>query len=80
MALLTTTQRAEVHGAVMRDEATPFGVLTKADIRAAVDALDVFFESNVSAINSAFPLPARTTLTTAQKSRLVQYVIQKRYG
>lgn len=80
MAVLSDQDRATIHGAFMRDETTPFGALLKADILAAVNALDSFFDTNATAINSAIPLPARTVLTTAQKSRLVRYVIEKRYG
>jgi len=80
MALLVDVDRALIWGEYMRTEASPHGALTKGDVRAAVDALDVFFDANVTAINNAIPLPARTVLTTAQKSRLVRYIIQKRYG
>lgn len=80
MAVLSEADRAAVHRTYMQDERTEHGVLTKADIRAAIDALDVFFDTNAATINAAIPLPARTVLTTAQKSRLVRYVIQKRFG
>jgi hypothetical protein len=80
MAVLDETARASIWGAYMADESGAHAALTKADIRAAVDALDVFFDTNATAINTAIPLPARTSLTLAQKSRLVRYVIQRRYG
>lgn len=80
MAVLSDADRLAGAGDFMHDETTQFGALLKADIRAAFNALDVFFDTNAAAINTAIPLPARTILTTAQKSRLVRYVIQKRYG
>ena len=80
MAALTTQERAEVHRDYMRDEHETFGAVTKLNLRAAVDALDDFFESNAAAINAAIPQPARGQLSTAQKSRLVRHVLRRRYG
>lgn len=80
MAALTTQERAEVHGEFMRSEHETFGAVTKAQLRAAVNSLDDFFETNAAAINLAIPLPARSQLTVAQKSRLVRHVLRRRYG
>ena len=80
MAVLSDADRAALHGAYMRDETGQHGAVTKADIRAAVDALDSWFDTNAALVNAAIPLPARTVLTVAQKARLVRYVIAKRYG
>lgn len=80
MAVLSDPDRALVHGSFMHDETAALAGMLKGDILAAVNALDSFFDTNAAAINSAIPLPARTALTTAQKSRLVRYVIAKRYG
>ena len=52
--------------------------LTKADLRAAVNALDDYMNTNAGAINTAIPLPARTNMTVAQKARLLTFVIKKR--
>lgn len=54
--------------------------ITKAELRAAVDAIDNFLETNQTAINNAFPAAAKTGLTTAQKARLLAYVVLKRWG
>lgn len=53
--------------------------ITKADLRAAVDALDSYLNTNASAINTAIPQPARAALSTPQKARLLMLVIQRRY-
>lgn len=53
--------------------------LFKSDLRAAIDALDVFLDNNAAAINAAIPPPARTLLTVKQKARLLVYVIRQRY-
>jgi len=54
--------------------------ITKVDLRAAVDALDSFLDTNAAAINSAIPQPARGSLTTAQKARLLALVTLRRFG
>lgn len=80
MATLPDAARAETHGKFMRDETTTFGAVTKANLRAAVDALDDFMEANASAINTAIPQPARGALTAGQKARLLALVVLKRWG
>lgn len=52
---------------------------TKANVAAAFNALDDFFNTNATAINAAIPLPARTALTTPQKARLAIAVLERRY-
>ena len=80
MAVLSDPDRLACSGEFQSDRATgQFGAVTKADIRAAVNALDDFLNTNAATINSAIPLPARTALTVPQKALLLQYVIQKRY-
>lgn len=56
------------------------GSLTKAELRAAVDAMDTWANNNASDLNSAIPTPARTVLSTAQKNALFSIVTFKRYG
>lgn len=81
MAVLPDADRAALWADFMRDRSAARDALglTKADLRAAVNALDDFLHNNAAAVNSAIPLPARTALTTAQKALLLQYVVSKRY-
>lgn len=53
--------------------------LTKADLRAAIDAIDAWVNSNAASLNAAIPQPARSALNSTQKSRLMLAIIQKRY-
>jgi Ni2+-binding GTPase involved in maturation of urease and hydrogenase len=53
--------------------------ITKADLRAAVDALDDWFDANAATLNTALPVAARNGLTTTQKARLLRAVIARRY-
>ena len=57
----------------------PFGNLLKADIRDAVNAVDVWVNDNAANFNNAVPLPARTELTKKQKAELLVFVIKKRF-
>lgn len=81
MATLSDSARRDLWAAYMQEVSTdrePLA-LTKADLRAAVDALDTFLSDNAAAINTAIPQPARGALTTAQKARLLVFVIRARY-
>jgi hypothetical protein len=65
MAVLSDTDRAALWAEFMRDQSasrTPMG-LTKADLRAAVDAADAWADSNAASFNTALPQPARNALT-----------------
>lgn len=82
MAVMTDPQRAECNAEFMReisDARQACNGLTKADILAAVNALDQYLSDNAAAINSALPLPFRTSASTALKARLMKAVITKRY-
>jgi hypothetical protein len=82
VAVLPDNDRAAVHAELMADLSTarePLGALTKAELRAAVNAADQWANDNAAAYNAALPLPARTVLTAAQKARLLVYVIRKRW-
>lgn len=81
MANMTSAQRAELWAPYMQDisDARESCAITKAQLRAAVDALDAWLDTNAATINTAIPQPARGSLTTAQKARLLTYVIRQRY-
>lgn len=82
MTVLSNADRqicADLLNQSVSSERDTFTTLNKADIRAAVNALDDFFEANGAAINSAIPQPARSALTTGQKAKLITFVIRRRY-
>ena len=54
--------------------------LTKADVRAAVDAMDQWLSDNAASGNQAIPQPARSGLSTAQKARMNSIIVLKRWG
>lgn len=55
------------------------GSLTKADIQAAINALDTWIDGNASTVNTTIPQPARAQLTSLQKAKLFYFVARKRY-
>lgn len=55
------------------------GNLTKAQLRAAIDAADTWVDSNAAAYNTALPAAARSALTVTQKAQILQYVIARRF-
>lgn len=81
MAVLSTSDRALARVDFTQElmqKGESIGIV-KADLLAAADALDDFLNTNATAVNQAIPLPARTSLTAAQKARLLMYVIKRRY-
>ena len=82
MAALSDTDRQSCYSAFIQEIGAlrePFNGVTKAQLRAAVDALDDFLVTNATAINSAIPAAARSSLTVAQKARLLRWVVYYRF-
>lgn len=83
MAILTNADRIQLHADVMRDwssdRETFGGTLTKADLQAAINAVDQWVSDNAAAYNLAIPQPARNTLTASQKAKLLLEVVRRRY-
>ena len=81
MAVLPNADRVAIWKQMMDDlskrrESAPF---LKADLRAAVNALDQWLDDNKASANAALPQPFRGAATTPQKALLLQFVIQKRF-
>jgi len=83
MAELTVGQRKAIWAELQRDLSSArehIGAMTKADLLAAVGAIDTWLNDNASALNNAIPLPARAQLTVAQKARLLTMIVKARWG
>lgn len=82
MPVMNAADRLAV-GALFQEDASKaretLGAQVKADIQAAVGAVDDWVVANAIAFNAAIPLPARNVLTAAQKARLLVYVVKRRY-
>ena len=81
MAVLPDADQVEIWRDMMSDlsnrrEETPF---LKADLRAAVAAIDAWLDGNAASANAALPQPFRGAASAPQKALLLQFVIQKRY-
>ena len=81
MAVMIDADRVETWAEFMRELSTEREQtsLTKNDIRAMIDAIDLFMSNNAAAINSAIPQPARSGATVSQKARALTNVVRKRY-
>lgn len=81
MATLPDNDRAALTAEYQRELSSHREAITvsKADLRAAINALDQFLHDNATAINNAIPQPARTQLTSRQKAQILVYVIDKRF-
>lgn len=81
MAVLSDADRLGGAGDFMREVSAESQAcaITKPQFRAAFNAIDQFLSDNAAAINTALPVAARSGLTTPQKARLLQIVIQRRY-
>ena len=78
MAVLTDQQRAEVMTEFMQQAKGPHTIL-KADVRAAVDGLDSWYDANAAAANQAIPQPARGQMSLSDKALLSNLIVNKRY-
>ncbi|MGE0724205.1 MAG: hypothetical protein AB7O45_07510 [Alphaproteobacteria bacterium] len=80
MAVLSNADRRDVWAEFQRTpEAGETFALSKADLRAAVDAIDQWIDDNAPAFNAAIPQPARGALTAWQKARLFSAVLRRRF-
>jgi hypothetical protein len=79
MAVLNTDQRRKIWEKVMHEGHFP-GDINKADLLAAIDAVDDFLEANIVAINNSFPLPYRTSASLSHKAILVGLIALRRAG
>lgn len=81
MAILSDEKRIELWKEIQSSlsEVREPCAVNKADLRAAVNALDSFFSDNAATINAAIPQPARSDLTTSQKARLLMLILKYRF-
>lgn len=81
MAQLDETARQQIWRGLMRYWSSlreTVGV-SKADLKAAVDAADTWVDDNSASFNTALPTAFRTNATTTQKSILLVAVVLRRF-
>jgi len=78
MAVLSDQDRADVTQEFMAQALGPH-TITKADIRAAVNALDDWYNTNAAAANQALPQPARSQISLSDKAHMSSLIVNKRY-
>lgn len=85
MAVLSDADRAEITSQFMRENPDLLPACLKADVRAAVNATDVWMDSNQggsstnTGFNSDLPATFRTNASTKQKYRLFFLVGKRRF-
>jgi hypothetical protein len=82
MAALSQGDRTALGGQLQSDVSLAhesFGNVVKADIQAAVNAVDDWVVANAAAFNNALPTAAKNALTAAQKARLLAIVVKRRF-
>lgn len=79
MAAMSDADRVNLFAEINRDHTAIEGLsLTKAELRAALNAADDWLSSNAASFNAALPQPARGSLTAGQKASLLMYVARQR--
>lgn len=83
MAVLSDVERAQITAEIESDISrthTSIGSMLSADIRAAVNATDDWYEGKAAEYNVALPASARSNLTANQKNELSKRVADARWG
>jgi hypothetical protein len=78
MAVLTDEDRRAIWAKWMQVNLEACGI-EKGDLRAAFNAADDWVDTNRVSFNSAIPEPARSSLTAAQKARILSLVVEARF-
>lgn len=79
MAALSGNDLADIAAQLNRRGDVGSIAINRPALRAAVDAIDGFLDSNATAINAAFPQPARGSLTARQKALVLSYCALRRF-
>lgn len=82
MAVLGDNDRAAVNKefqALCSELRDVFGAVTKAQVRAFIDAVDQWADDNAASFNAAIPQPARAQLTARQKALGFRLVVKRRW-
>lgn len=81
MAALSDSDRAgllKAFGADVSQARTALN-LSRAELRAAINSIDDWIDSNAASFNAAIPQPARGALTGQQKADLLLRVVRRRF-
>jgi len=81
MAELTLQKRRELWTELMQVLSSDGETIsiTKAELLDAVNALDTWFNTNAATLNTAIPQPARASLSTSQKARMLMFILKYRF-
>lgn len=83
MAVLLDADRLRIRNGLMRfwsGALETVNGITKADLKAAVDAADSWVDANAASYNTALPATFRTNASNSQKSLLLVAVVLMRFN
>lgn len=75
---LNATGRARVAAQWMRENTIPVSGFNKADLLAAVAAVDDWMDANQTSFNQALPSPFRQAADPVHKAELLGFVLMRR--
>ena len=81
-APLTDSKRVKIWAETMSETSAVhegLGTLTKAELRAAVNAIDAWIGANQASFNLAIPEPAKTQLSQKQKLKIFLKILNARW-
>lgn len=76
---MTTADRQKTTDQWMRDNREDTG-FTKADVRAAINAIDDWVAANQTSYNNALPTAVKNGASQTQKTMLLCYVLMRQAG
>lgn len=81
MAVLADGDRYSIWGKFMSDISSRLEAvdINKPQLRAAVNAIDVWINDNQTSFNNALPEPAKSALSAKHKAELLMRVINRRW-
>lgn len=77
---LTLQQRNELFALFMRDKKHPTSGITKADLQAALNAVDDWVDAATPSFLAALPEPFKSASNATEKTMTLVYVLMKRVG
>lgn len=80
MAVMTDNEKAQALYAFMYHDNMPPTACTKPELRAAIDAVDLFMDSQVANIRNQIAAGTRAKLSAREQRVLIKCIMQARYG
>lgn len=80
MALMTDDEKRQALYSFMYHENMPPTAASKPQLRAAIEAIDLFMDSQIANIRNQIDAETRALLTAREQRVLIKSIMQARYG